>query len=179
MEENNKVGWQIMHVISWIIFIGLCIKTGSILISFLVSLFVNPAGGSDLFLGLDLSALHNYHLWYYVCLVSILVYVTGRKAYIFYLVTRFFSKINLTHPFSQEVYRLISSISYVAFEIGIFLIISNAFVRWLSKRGVIFSDMHDYLGSVGEFLLLGGVIFVIAQVFKRGIAIQSENELTV
>jgi len=31
----------------------------------------------------------------------------------------------------------------------------------------------------GEIHLLAGVIFVISQIFKKGVEIQSENELTV
>ncbi len=33
-----------MNVILWIIFIGLCIKTGALLFSFFVSLFINAEG---------------------------------------------------------------------------------------------------------------------------------------
>jgi hypothetical protein len=31
----------------------------------------------------------------------------------------------------------------------------------------------------GETLFLAGVVFVIAQIFKKGVEIQSENELTI
>jgi hypothetical protein len=44
---------------------------------------------------------------------------------------------------------------------------------------VSFPDLQAYLGGGAEFLLLGGIIFMIAEVFKRGIEIQTENELTV
>ena len=51
--------------------------------------------------------------------------------------------------------------------------------EWLSTKGVSFPDMDPYLGAGTEFLLFAGVIVFIAQVFKRGIEIQSEHELTV
>jgi hypothetical protein len=44
---------------------------------------------------------------------------------------------------------------------------------------VSFPDLQAYVGGAAEFLLLGGIIFMIAEVFKRGIEIQTENELTV
>jgi hypothetical protein len=47
------------------------------------------------------------------------------------------------------------------------------------KRGVELRGLHRYLGGTGEFLFLAGIVFVIAQIFKRGIEIQTENELTV
>jgi len=56
---------------------------------------------------------------------------------------------------------------------------ANKYCDWLTKKGVTFPDLQPVLSGAGEFLLLGAIIFIIAQVFKRGIEIQTENELTV
>ena len=66
-------------------------------------------------------------------------------------------------------------ISIVALEIGILAIISNAYAKWLMKSGV----EVIYESNSTEFLFLAGIVFVIAQIFKRGLEIQNENELTV
>jgi hypothetical protein len=92
---------------------------------------------------------------------------------------KIFLKINLVKPFSEDVSRLISGIGYVALGIGILEQIVNKNCDWLAKQGVALPDLQSVLGRGGEFLLLGGIIFIIAQVFKRGIEIQTENELTV
>ena len=168
-----------MHIVSWIIFIGLCIKTGDILFSFFVSLAINPEGAKNLHMGLNLSGLYDFDRGHYITVVSYIICLSALKAYLFYLVIKIFLKINLVQPFSTEMSSLISKISRVALGVGILTLIANGYCKWLIKRGVDFPDLEDYLGGAGEFLLLAAIIFIIAQIFKRGIEIQSENELTV
>ena len=179
MKTKTKQILATMNFMAWIIFIGLCIKTGAILYSFFVSLVINPVGAKNLYLGLNLSDLYNFNIWHYAAIVSLIIFLSGLKAYIFYLVTKIFLKINFVHPFSTDVSLLISRISYVALGIGILTLAANGYAEWLIKRGVTFPDLQAHLGGGGEFLFFAGVVFFIAQVFKKGIEIQSENELTV
>jgi len=51
----------------------------------------------------------------------------------------------------------------------------NSHIGWLAKT--LPSMQENYIS--GEFIFLAGVVFVIAQVFKKGVEIQTENELTV
>ena len=46
---------KFLNVISWIVFLGLCIKAGAILYSYWVSMYLNDFGAKNLYLGLDLS----------------------------------------------------------------------------------------------------------------------------
>jgi hypothetical protein len=179
MKTKAKPIWVVMNIISWIVFILLCIKTGALLISFFVSLFINPAGAQDLHLGLNLSNLYRYNVGHYVAIVSIIILLSALKARIFYLIILIFLKVNLVQPFSSEVSLLISRIGYVALGIGALTLIGNGYTEWLIKKGVAFPDLQAYLGAGEEFLFFAGIIFFIGQVFKRGIEIQSENELTV
>lgn len=164
-----------MNVIFWVIFIGLCIKTGAILISFLVSLFVNSGGAKNLHLGLNLFDLFTFDKLHYVFIVSFIILLTGLKAYIAYLVVKIFLKFKFSSPFKTPVTSLISKISYVALGTGILAILASAYSDWLFKKGIPISQ--DW-GS-GEILFFTGVIYIIAQVFKKGTEIQTENELTV
>ena len=179
MKTGAKQVLSFMNIISWIVFIGLCIKTGAILYSFFVSLVINPEGSKNLHLGLNLSALYRYNTGHYAALVSFILVLSVLKAWLFYLVIKIFLKLNLVQPFSEEVSKLIAGISHVALEIGIITLVATSYCERLMKKGVDFPDMQSYLGGAAEFLLLGGIIFIIAEVFKRGIEIQSENELTV
>jgi hypothetical protein len=74
---------------------------------------------------------------------------------------------------------LISRISYVALGVGILTLTANGYSEWLINGGVALPTLQQYLGGGAEFLFFAGIIFFIAQVFKKGIEIQSENELTV
>jgi hypothetical protein len=179
MKSNTKLVLKVLHVVFWILFIGICIKTGAIVTSFFVSLFINPEGAKNLYMGLDLANLYYFDRQQYISFVSLIIFLWCLKAYIFYMVIRIFLKINMMNPFSTEVSLIISRISYVAIIIGAGTLVANGYCDWLIKKGVGLPDLQAYLGGAVEFLLLGAIIFMISQVFKRGIEIQSENELTV
>lgn len=179
MLKNTSVILKILHVLSWIIFIGLCIQTGALLYTTFASLVFNPDAAKNLYEGLNLSDLYNFDRWYFAGIMSLIIAVSALKAYIFYQVIKIFLKINMVHPFSTEVAKLITGISYVALEVGIVTIMANGWCDWLIKRGVNLPDLKSHLGEGGEFLFFAAVIFFIGQVFKKGIELQTENELTV
>lgn len=179
MKSRTKQILATLHILCWIIFIGLCIKTGAILYSAFVSIAINPGAAKNIYLGLDLAELYNFGIPNYIALVSLVIVTTALKAYIFYVAIRIFLKINYSHPFSQPVAALITKISYVALSIGILILAGNGYADWLTKNEVSFPPLNGHLGGGGEFIFFAGVIFFIAQVFKKGIEIQTENELTV
>lgn len=175
MKTRTQTILIIMNVIFWVTFVGLCIKTGALLISFCVSLFVNTAGSKDLYLGLDLSELYGHSPAQYVSIVSLMVAMNALKTYITYLVIKIFSKINLANPFSTKVAALITKISHVALGTGILALVAQGYSKWLLNHGHTVGE--DWGAS--EFLFLAGIIFIIAQVFNKGIELRSENELTI
>lgn len=144
------------------------------MISFVVSLF-NPVAASDLYLGTDFSAVYNSGFWKYVGITSFFIVLPALKAYMFYLVIKLFSGLNLEQPFSDRVGNLLVEISQIALGIGILSITANAYAKGLLKSGIQFSYEIDST----EFLFLAGIVFVIAQIFKRGLELQNENDLTV
>lgn len=177
--NNTQVIFSTVHILFWIAFIGLCIKTGAIIISFLVSLFINPEGAQNLFEGLDLSALFESDKGHYILFVALLIALSGLKAYMAYLVIRLFSKIDIKQPFNTTASGLITNISGVALNTGILAIIGDIYIKWLYKKPVDLHNLYQHLDNGGEILFLAGIIFVIAKIFKKGVEIQSENELTV
>ncbi len=170
---------SIMEVLTWIAFIGLCIKTGALIFTSVMSLFFNSLAAGDLYLGLDLSELYATSQWKYICALSLIIFLSGQKAYFFFLVTRLFSKFNLTHPFSSSVSSLLVKMSYYALGIGVVAVIAKEYFDSLAKNGANLPSLHDYLDGAYEYLFMAGIIFIIAQVFKRGLEIQNENELTI
>jgi len=116
---------------------------------------MNPEGAKNLYMGLNLSDLYRFSIWHYATLVSLIIFPSGLRAYIFYLVIKIFSKINFVHPFSRDVLLFISRISYIALGTGILTFAANIYCEWLAKKGVAFQALQAYLGDAGEFLLLG------------------------
>lgn len=171
---KTKQVLEILKVITWIIFVGLCIETGAMLVSFFVSLFIDNEGAKDLYQGLNLSELFAYSKWHYVTMASLIVIISGLKAWLFYWVIKVISGINFASPFSEKIAALISRIANISLQLGITALMTNVYAGWLQEK-VSFS----YEGSESQFLFLAGILLVIAQIFKRGIELQSENELTI
>jgi hypothetical protein len=174
----NQPALMLITVVIWAIFIGLCIQAGALLFTFIYSLF-NPIVSQDLFEGLNLSALREQNLWYYAGVISIVLFIAAQKAYLFYLMIRVFLKIDLVHPFSREVSKLISAISYVAFQIGVGIILASGWFKWMQIRGYELDKAPGMVGGGFEFLLMAALLLAIGMVFKRGVEMQDENELTV
>lgn len=165
----------ILRVIAWIVFIGLCIETGALVTSFLVRMFSGSEVAMTLYPGTDLSQLYAISKWHYTAMVSLIVFVSGLKAYLFFLIIKLLSKVNIAHPFNEINSGLITKMSGIALQIGITSLITNGYAKWLMKNKTDFT----YEGVETEFLFLAGIIFVIAQIFRRGVELQSENELTI
>ncbi|GAB3491910.1 hypothetical protein GCM10027341_05440 [Spirosoma knui] len=171
---NTSQVLSVMQVITWIVYIGLCIKAGAILIAFGVS-FVNPEAAKDLYKGLDLHNLQQINVDYYVSFVSFIVAISIMKAHVFYLAIKILSKITLANPFKMEVANTLEQVSYLLLGTWFVGQLSSAYTSWLLKR----TGEHFEGISTDNFLYMAGLVFIISQVFKRGVEIQTENELTV
>ena len=169
---------MLITVIIWSIFIGLCIQAGTLLFTFGYSFF-KPTVAQDLYEGLNLYPLFLDEVWFYVGIVTLILSIAILKAQLFYTMIRIFLKIDLVHPFSKEIAKLISTLSYIAFEIGFSIAMARGCASWLIKRSFELEGLQSYLSGAFEYFLLSALIFAIAQVFKRGVEIQAENELTV
>ncbi|PKF76156.1 DUF2975 domain-containing protein [Chryseobacterium sp. PMSZPI] len=169
---------SILNVITWIIFIGSCIKAGALTFTFIMTI-INPEGAQNLYEGLNLYELYQYNIYSYKLMMFFIIFLAGYKAYLAYLVIRIFQKLNLEAPFSKAIMKLITKISYSSLAIGIISLLTISYSEDFLKKEVTLDNVYDFIGSGSEYLFFGGIIFIIAQVFKRGIEIQSENELTI
>ena len=171
----------ILYVLSWIIFIGVCIEAGGFIVNAIFAL-ANPAVVTHLWQQVDLSDLFKYDHGYFFVVTLIMSIVAVMKAWLFYLIIKILhnKKLNMAQPFNNEVRRFIFLLSYIALVIGLFSGYGVKYSGWLIKQGVKMPDTH-YLrfGGADVWLFMAVILFVIAQIFKRGIEIQSENELTV
>ena len=169
---------MLITVIIWSIFIGLCIQAGTLIFTFTYSL-IQPIISKDLYEGLNLFSLQTQSKWQYITLVSLLISISILKAQLFYTMIRIFIKIDLVHPFSKGIAILISKLSYIAFTLGVTQFLSGRFVKTLDTKVFQLMGVDNHLSSSFEYFLISALIFAIAQVFKRGVEIQAENELTV
>jgi hypothetical protein len=173
MKSNTEKLLMFMKVLAWIIFIGLLVKAGSFLISYIVSIG-NAIAAGNLYKGTDLTAYRELGLINYTFIVGYQVVLAMAQAYIAYLVTMLLTTLNISRPFNLDVVRLMQRISSVIVGVWLVAIVNNIHVRILEQK---FGITAHYISV--DFIFLAGLVYVLAQMFKRGIEIQSENELTV
>jgi hypothetical protein len=170
---------SLTQCVVWIAFIGLCIKAGALMFTFIMSISWNPAASKDLYLGLDLSELLMLNKAYYITLVWPVIVTLGLKALMFYLVVKIFLKVNFEQPFNESMMKLIRNISYLALFTSMLIFFTTKYYDQLIDKGANLTSLSPYLTGAPEFLFLAGIVFVISLVFQKGIEIQNEHQLTV
>ncbi|MCB0466315.1 MAG: DUF2975 domain-containing protein, partial [Aequorivita sp.] len=156
-------------------FIGLCIKAVALLVSLFVTLFINSNGAEDIYMGLDLLDVYNFNIEYYIGVASFLIALTIMKAYLAYLVIKLFMKFDLNYPFNEKTASIITKISHYALSIGVVTIIAENYGNRIMRQGI--TLQIDW--GAEQFLFFAGIIYIIALIFKKGVEIQNENELTI
>jgi hypothetical protein len=164
----------VMRILAWVAFIGFIIEAGVMIISYGISL-MSPEAARNLYRGLDLYKLKEFNFWHYTCSASFIVAISCLKAFVSFLVIKTLSMATLENPFKMEVAVILEKISRVLLGTWCLAMLSNAHSAWVLKR------MGELQGNwiSGEFIFMAGLVFIISQVFKRGVEIQSENDLTV
>jgi hypothetical protein len=177
MERKTKTRTEqilkIMRILAWVALFGLIVEAGATLISYGVS-WVRPEAARNLYGGLNLYDLRQFSFMHYTVSVFFVVLLSCMKAFVAFLVIKTLSKVNLMSPFKIEVARILERISYVLIGVWIIAMVSNAHTRWLLKT---IGEVQERVG--GGFILVAGLVFIMSQVFKRGVEIQSENDLTI
>ncbi|MDD2799179.1 MAG: DUF2975 domain-containing protein [Bacteroidales bacterium] len=173
---------KVLHVISWIIFIGLCINAGGVIFNTFFTLVLNPIAARNLWQEVDLSSLLSFDKGQFIAESLFINIVAVMKAILFYLIVKILhnKKIDFSQPFNVEISQFISNMAYLALGIGLFSYWGENYTKWLITQGVSMPDIQDLrLDGADVWLFMGIILIVIAQIFKRGVEIQSENELTI
>lgn len=182
MEINTKQILKVLYILSWIIFIGLCVEAGGFICSAVYAFGFNPEAANLLWHKIDLSGVFKYDSGQYLVVTFFMTIVTVFKALLFYLIVKILheDKLNLLQPFSTDLGRFIFNLTYLTFGIGLFSAWGFKYCEWLIGQGATIPEIHN-LGFDGAdvWLFMAVVFFVIAHIFKRGIEIQNENDLTV
>ncbi|WP_343703871.1 DUF2975 domain-containing protein [Chitinophaga sp.] len=173
---------MVLYILSWIIFVGICIDAGGFLSNTIYTLAINPEGARSFWPRMDLSDLFKYDRGHFLVLTFFMFVVNLMKAWMFYLIIKILhnKKLNMSQPFNKQVGRFIFDISYLSLLIGLFSLWGIKYAEWLAEKGLAMPDaQHMRLGGGDVWLFMSVILFVIVHIFKRGIQIQQENELTV
>lgn len=178
MSKTNNFVFIILRIIAWIIFVGLCIEAGGLIVNFVFSLY-NPEFVQNLYQKLDLSEMYERSKWAFFGMYSFILAISILKAFLFYVVIMLVSKINLSKPFNSFVSRQISKISYYTLSIGVLSLMARETAKNLQHRGYMIDTLNQFWADGQAFILMAAVIYVIATIFSKGVEIQNENDLTV
>ncbi|MAO07484.1 MAG: hypothetical protein CL596_02095 [Alteromonas sp.] len=178
MSKRNNLVFKGLHIVAWVIFVGLCIEAGGLIVNFIFSLF-KPEFVQNLYQPLDLTEMYKDNKWPFFGIYGFILSISILKAFLFYIVIRLMHKMDLTKPFNTFVSDQILRISYYTLVIGLFSFIARQLAKNLSHHGFVSDSLNQFWTDSQAFILMGAVIYIIATIFKKGVDIQNENDLTV
>ena len=178
MAKRNNFVFIALHIIAWLIFVGLSIEAGGLIINFFFSVF-KPQFIGNLYQKLDLSKMYEQSRLAFFSMYSFLLIVSILKASLFYALIELLMKLDLSQPFSGYVAKKIKGIAYYTFFIGIISLIARQVANNLLHYGFETDKLNKFWEDSQAFILMAAVVYVISQIFKRGVELQNENDLTV
>ncbi|WP_373521285.1 DUF2975 domain-containing protein [Aquiflexum sp.] len=178
MSKTNNFVFKVLLIVAWAIFVGLCIEAGGLLVNFFFSLY-RPEFVQNLYQKLDLKKMYEDSKLVFFATYSLILSISILKAYLFYIVIRLMHKMDLSKPFNTFVSHQILQMSYYTLSIGLLGYIANQFAKNLMKHGFVTNNLNQFWADNQAFILMGAVIYIIATIFKKGVDIQNENDLTV
>jgi hypothetical protein len=176
-KTNNFVFWG-LYIVAWIIFVGLSIEAGGLIVNFFFSLY-KPEFVQNLYQKLDLIEMYKESKLAFFGIYSFILFISILKAYLFYIVIRLMHKMDLSKPFDTFVSSQISQISYYTLSIGLLGYIARQLAKKLMHYGFVTDNLNQFWVDSEAFILMAAIVYVIATIFKKGIEIQNENDLTV
>lgn len=178
MPSKNNLIFTLLHIVAWIIFVGLSIEAGALLTNFVFSIY-NPEMVSRLYQKLDMSDMYQKSRWTFFSMYSFILFISILKAVMFYVVIQLLMKLDLTKPFSMYVANKIMLFSYYALSIGIISHLARQVSKYLMHHDYKVDNLNQFWADSQAFILMAAVIYVIGTIFKKGVEIQNENDLTV
>ena len=176
-KTNNFVFWG-LYIVAWLIFVGLSIEAGGLIVNFFFSLF-KPEFVQNLYQKFDLTVMYKDSRLAFFGIYSFILTISILKAFLFYIVIRLMQKMDLSKPFSTFVATQIKLISYYTISIGLLSSIASQLARYLMHHDFVTDNLNRFWTDGQAFILMGAVIYIIATIFKKGVDIQDENDLTV
>src|SRR6187455_3310736 len=169
MKTKTEKILLVLKVLAWLALAGYIVQCGSQIISFGVSFF-NPEAAKHIYgTSLALHEMYQHNQRYFINIMSFLIALSAMHSYVWYSVAGMLTKLNLQEPFSRKVARTLEEIGIQMLGIWIVSVIAQQSVAWMAKNsGIQVGSLH----AVNEYLFIAGIVYIISQVFKRGIEIQ-------
>lgn len=182
MSKTTIIIWRVLNVISWIIFVGLCIQAAGFITNTFATLMLTPTDASKFWREIDISAVYQLNESHFVTLAVLIMIVMVLKVILFYKITMIFhnKNLNLSKVFNETLRRIIVITAYLALGIGFFASWASGVVNNLKNEGIALADLTDLtIAGADVWFFMGIILLIIGFIFKKGIELQNENELTI
>ena len=181
MEKSNFV-LNLMKTVFWVVLVMLILTTVVMAAVFVMSLFkINSETINHIKISLPnfkgkFSDLKGYGTVGFSIVMFLITFFCAAEAYLVSKVIKILQKVNLQHPFSEEIAGLIEKVSVLALVLGISSIFINALTGFLIGESTVNFELSSNNFS---FLIFAGIIYIIGKIYKKGVDLQNENELTI
>ena len=171
---------KILMALKFLAFMGgikYSIDCGAQLTTFVAS-FINPDWASRTYqVNLDIFNIRGQSISFYAYAMCLTIAVSALKAIVWYMVYNLLVKLKLQTPFSMEVEKKLERIAFML--LGVWIISSifwKVYTYYLTQATGILLPLNS---TGDEYFFMAGILYIVSQIFKRGIEIQEENQLTV
>lgn len=169
---------KLLFYISVLIFTGLCIEAGAIIFSSIHTAVVQPPG-RDYF---GMKELYQQDSGHYFALMFLALIVASLKAILFWRIVKLLydGKLDFSMPFNAELRNFTIMAAFISFGTAIFTHALKQYPDNLRAIGLIVPNTEALNpGGSDVWLFMSVILLVLSQIFKRGIEMQSDNELTI
>ena len=176
MKKRTEIILLVLKYLSLVAAIGFSIECGTQLFYFVASL-INPDWAKNGYqIERDWYRIHEYSTRYYVFAMSLVISISALKAWIWYLIFGLLLKLQLKSPFTMLVTKKLESIAYRLLGVWFLIsIVGKNYSHYLMKT----TEIQLPTSSGDEYFFIAGIVYIISQIFKRGVEMQEENQLTV
>lgn len=160
---------KVLQILSRVIFIGLCIEAGGIILNTIVSLFINPID-------------YKLDYGYFSVITLIMIIAAVSKSLMPYRIIKQFTdkKLKMSRPFSPELRHFIIDRSYLLLLFGSFSYFGFKYSIWWTELDLETVELQALqIGGTPVWPFLTVILFLIAQIVKKGMEIQAGNDLTI
>ena len=177
MKTKTEKILVVLKILAFMGAVGYSIDCGAQLTHFVAS-FINPEWAKRTYqVNLNIFNIRAHSTAYYAYAMCLTITASALKAAIWYVVFDLLTKLKLQTPFSMEVEKKLETIAFLS--LGVWIVSS---IFWKTFAYYLTHDTGIQLpasSDSSEYFFMAGIIYIVSQIFKRGIEIQEENQLTV
>ena len=162
---------KVLYILSWIIFVGVCIEAGGFITNTFFTVAIKPIGAKHFWPNIDLSGLYQFDRGYFIIETVLMSAVAVLRSVIFYFIIKLLhdKKLDVYKPFNMAVARFVSRISYLALFTGLLSWYGAKYAAWFVTKGV---NMPRAISSAGRGRCMavhgGNALCYRAALQKRG-----------